>query len=45
MRVTWTGGDGIDFGDGPPAMTNVHVKDVVLDDHLRQGEFSVIFGE
>lgn len=22
---------------GPPAMTNVHVKDVVLDNHLRQG--------
>ena len=37
LTISSSGGDGIDFGPGPPPMTNVHIKDVVLDDHLRQG--------
>jgi hypothetical protein len=37
LAIRDSGGDGIDFGGGPPAMTNVHVKDVTLDGHHRQG--------
>lgn len=36
LTISDSGGDGIDFGPGPPPMTNVHIKDVVLDGHNRQ---------